>query len=127
MTIRVALAALAATLVATQAAAASSCLRQAQIYNWNAPNDTTLIVEDDLHQKFKITLFSKCLNLTFKQRIGFKVFGGTALSCVSSGDTIITGSQIGPQSCAIRKIEPYTPDMEKADKAAAAAAKAAAH
>ena len=83
--------------------------------------------KDDLHKKFKVTLLSKCINLTFKQTLGFKVFGGTGLSCVSPGDTVFTGSEIGPQRCAITKVEAYTPDMEKADKAAAEAAKAAAH
>jgi len=104
MKIAVALAALAAAFVATQALAQKPCLRQDQIYNWNAPNDTTLIVEDDLHRKFKITLLSKCIGLTFKQRLGFKVFGGTGLSCVSPGDTVFTGSPTGPQRCAIKMV-----------------------
>jgi hypothetical protein len=124
---RIALAVLATVFLATNALAQKACLRESQIYNWNAPNDTTLIVEDDLHKKFKITLLSKCIGLTFKQRLGFKVFGGTGLSCVSSGDTVFTGDSMGPQRCSIKTIEAYTPDMEKADKAAAAAAKAAAH
>jgi len=127
MKLRIALAALATVFVATNALAQKACLRQDQIYNWNAPNDTTLIVEDDLHKKFKLTLLSKCIGLTFKQRLGFKVFGGTGLSCVSTGDTVFTGDPTGPQRCAIKTVEAYTPDMEKADKAAAAAAKAAAH
>jgi hypothetical protein len=127
MKIRVAIAALATACVATHALAQKPCLRQDQIYNWNAPNDTTLIVEDDLHRKFKITLLSKCISLTFKQRIGFKVFGGTGLSCVSPGDMVITGDPTGPQRCAIKTVEAYTPDMERADKAAADAAKAAQH
>ncbi len=127
MKIRVALLALAASAIATQALAARPCLRQDQIYNWDAPNDTTLIVENDFHKKFKITLLSKCLSLTFKQRLGFKVFGGTGLSCVTPGDSVFTGSEIGPQRCAISRVEAYTPEMEKADKAAALAAKAAAH
>ncbi len=65
-----------------------------------------------------------CLNMQFHERLGFKVFGGTGLSCVSRGDDVISGSEIGPQRCPISKIEPYTPEMEKADKAAKEAAKA---
>jgi hypothetical protein len=127
MKFRIALTALATVFVATNALAQKPCLRQDQIYNWNAPNDTTLIVEDDLHKKFKLTLLSKCISLTFKQTLGFKVFGGTGLSCVSPGDSVFTGDVTGPQRCSIKTVEAYTPDMEKADKAAAAAAKAAAH
>ena len=126
MKIRVAMAALLAAFAATSALAQKPCLRQDQIYNWHAPNDTTLIVEDDLHRKFRITLLSKCVGLTFKQRLAFDVFGGTGLSCVSPGDTVIIGDPTGPQRCAIKTVEAYTPEMEKADKAAADAAKAAA-
>ena len=123
---RLAFAALAAALLLSgQAMAASTCLRQSEIYNWNSLNDRTVIVEDNFHQKFKLSLLSPCLNMQFKERLGFKTFGGTALSCVSRGDDVIAGSEIGPQHCPISKIEPYTPEMEKADKDAAAAAKAA--
>jgi len=122
MNTKLALVALAATLYALPASASGVCLRQDLIYNWNAPNDTTLIVEDNFHKKFKVTLLSKCLSLQFKETIGFKVFGGTGLSCVSAGDSIITGSESGPQRCAIKSVEAYTPEMEKADKAAKAAA-----
>jgi hypothetical protein len=123
---RLAFAALAAALLLSgPAMAASTCLRQSEIYNWNSLNDRTVIVEDNFHQKFKLSLLSPCLNMQFKERLGFKTFGGTALSCISRGDYVIAGSEIGPQHCPISKIEPYTPEMEKADKDAAAAAKAA--
>jgi hypothetical protein len=123
---KLAMAAFAATFLSGHAMAAGACLRQANIYNWNSLNDTTVIVEDDYHQKFKLTLMSPCLNMQYKERLGFKVFGGSALACVSRGDEVIAGSQIGPQHCPISKIELYTADMEKADKDAAAAAKKAA-
>lgn len=130
MKTKLALAAFAATLISGtmisgQAIAGGACLRQANIYNWNALNDRTIIVEDDFHQKFKLTLMTPCLHLQYRETIGFKSFGATALSCVSRGDDIVSRSMIGPQRCPISNIEPYTADMEKADKAAAAAAKAA--
>jgi len=112
------IAAFAATLLCGQALAGASCLRQSQIYNWNALNDRTVIVENDFHQKFKLSLMTPCLNMQYHERLGFKSFGGTALSCISRGDDVISGSPIGPQRCPISKIEAYTPEMEKADKAA---------
>jgi hypothetical protein len=117
----------AASLLSVPAFADRVCLQQSQIYNWDALNDHTLIVEDNFHKKFKLTLMNRCQNLQFHERLGFKVFGGTALSCVSKGDSVLSGTTIGPQTCPIKLIEAYTPDMEKADKAAAAAAKAAEH
>jgi Family of unknown function (DUF6491) len=124
---KLAIAAIAATFLSSHAMAAGACLRQANIYNWNSLNDTTVIVEDDYHTKFKLTLMTPCLNMQYKEHLGFKSFGGSALSCISRGDEIIAGSQIGPQHCPISKIEVYTADMEKADKDAAAAKKAADH
>lgn len=104
------------------AAAAPSCLEIGQIYNWHANDDKTLIVEDNWHQKFKLSLMAPCINLTFKERVGFKTIGGfTGLSCLSKGDEVLVRDPGFPERCPIIGIVPYTPDMEKADKAAAAA------
>ncbi len=116
MKMTLALVVLMATQISSTAWAAAPCLRQDQIYNWTPLNDTTLVVEDDLHKKFKLTLLGKCFDLQYRERIGFKVFGGFGLSCVTRGDSILSGSVIGPQRCSIKTVELYTPDMEKADK-----------
>jgi hypothetical protein len=113
-----------AVLASAPALAAPSCLQLGQIYSWNAPNDKTLIVEDNWHQKFKLSLLGPCMNLTFKERVGFKSFGGTELSCLSKGDSVLVREPGFPQRCPIVDIVPYTPQMESADKAAAAAKKA---
>ncbi len=110
-----------AALVSTHALASGACLRQANIYNWNSLDDRTVIVEDDFHKKFKLTLMTPCLNMQYHERLGFKVFAGSELACVSRGDEILSASPIGPQHCPISKIELYTPEMEKADKDAKAA------
>ncbi|HKD21441.1 MAG TPA: DUF6491 family protein [Rhizomicrobium sp.] len=110
-----------AALAATPVLAAPSCLQLGQIYSWNALDNKTLIVEDNWHQKFKLSLMVYCQNLTFKERIGFKAFGGTQLSCLSKGDYVLVRDPGFPQRCPIMDIVPYTPQMEAADKAAKAA------
>ncbi|HEY2068581.1 MAG TPA: DUF6491 family protein [Rhizomicrobium sp.] len=113
-------------LAGTPAFANSSCLEVGQIYNFNAPDNKTLIVEDNFHNKFKLGLMGYCPSLNFKERIGFKSIGGMQLSCLSPGDQVIVRNMgTGGQVCPIRTIVPYTADMAKADKAAAAAAAAA--
>lgn len=116
-----------AILAAAPAHANSRCLQIGQVYNFKALDDKTLVVEDDFHNKFRIALMATCPTLTFKESIGFKTFGpATALTCVSKGDDIVTRDRpMGPQICAIKDIEPYTPAMMKADADAAAAKKAA--
>ncbi|HTT97178.1 MAG TPA: DUF6491 family protein [Rhizomicrobium sp.] len=118
---------LAASALSAPALADRVCLQRSQIYNWNALNDRTIIVEDNLHKKYKLSLLVSCQHLQFHERLGFKTFDPSALACVSKGDSVISGTEIGPQTCPIKTIEAYTPEMEKADKDAAAAAKAAAH
>ncbi len=99
-----------------------ACLRFGEIYSWNAPDNYTLIVEDNLHKKFKVRLMSYCPNVTFKERVGFRSPGSMDLSCMSPGDDVIVNQfGAGPQRCPISSITAYTPAMEKADKAAAAA------
>ena len=122
-----AVAVLTASLLSAPALADRVCLQRSQIYNWDAQNDRTIIVEDMLHKKYKLSLMVSCQHLQFHQTLGFKTFDPSALACVSRGDSVISGSEIGPQTCPIKTIEAYSPEMEKADKDAAAAAKAAAH
>jgi hypothetical protein len=106
-------------------AAGDSCLRVGQIYDWKAKDSSTLIVEDTFHRKFKVDLLGSCINLTFKQRIGFASPGGTSLSCLSGGDTVFfRDSALGKQKCSVKEVGAYTPEMEKADAAAEAAKKA---
>jgi hypothetical protein len=117
------------SVLAAMPAFAKPCLQYGNIYSFNALNDKTLIVEDDFHNKFKVSLLGFCPELTFKEGIGFKAFGPhMALTCVSAGDSIVTRNiGTGPQRCPINKVELYTPDMAKADADAAAAKKAAEH
>lgn len=111
-------------LVSTPALADPSCLEISQIYNWKAPDNKTLIVEDNWHHKYKLSLMGYCPNLTWRQRVAFKSIGGTELSCLGKGDEVDVRGWGIPARCPITNIVPYTPQMEQADKAAAAAAKA---
>jgi hypothetical protein len=116
-----------AVLAAAPAYANPRCLELGQIYNWKALDDKTLIVENDTHDKFKVTLLATCPGLSFKEQIGFKSFGpAMSLTCVSAGDSVVTRDfATGGQRCSIKSVEPYTAAMLKADADAAAAKKAA--
>lgn len=116
----------AATLLsATPASAQPACLQFGQIWSFNAPDNKTLIVEDNFHRKFKVSMFGTCIGLTFKENVGFQSRGSMSLSCMSAGDNIVVNqSGLGKQTCPIKSIVAYTPEMQKADEAAAAAKKA---
>lgn len=108
-------------LLSKPALADPACLQFGQIYSWKAIDNQTLIVEDNWHNKFKVSLMGYCPNLTFKERVGFKSPGSTALSCMGKGDEVIVRDISMPSRCPIVNITPYTAAMEKADKDAAAA------
>ena len=106
-----------------QSSAASACLRFGEIYSWKALDNRTVIAEDNRHNKFKLALMGYCPNVQFKERVGFQSPGSTYLSCLSAGDTLLV-NQFGsgqPQRCPITSVSAYTPEMEQADKAKAAA------
>lgn len=105
------------------ASTGKACLEVGRIYNWNAPNNRTLIVESDTHKKFKVDLMSYCPGLDFKETIAFASPGGTYLSCLSPGDTVAFRDTGMGNSCFIKSVSHYTAAMEAADKAAKAAAK----
>ncbi|MGH6872661.1 MAG: DUF6491 family protein [Rhizomicrobium sp.] len=113
-------------LVSAPALASPTCLSIGQVYNWKVLDDKTLVVEDQFHNRFRMALMGVCPSLKFKERVGFKAVAGfSQLSCLSAGDdVIIRNFGTGPQVCPIKTVVPYTAEMEKADMAAAAAAKA---
>ncbi len=98
-----------------------ACLQVGRIDSWRAPNNRSLIVENDSHQKFKVDLMGYCPGLTFKETIGLRSPGGSYLSCVGPGDTVFFHDIGMAMHCVISKVTAYTPEMEKADKAAKAA------
>jgi hypothetical protein len=109
---------------APPAAAPRACLEFGEIYNWNVVDNRTLVVEDNLHRKFRVSLLGYCPNLNFKERVGFRSLGAMRLTCLSPGDSVIVNNLgAGFQRCPIKSIEAYTPAMQKAEEAAAAANK----
>ena len=97
-----------AAILAATPAAADPCLRQSDIWNWKSINDKTLILENSRHQKWLAKLIGTCSEFNFRQTIEVKSFGGTRLSCVEKGDSVITRSAGFHGSCSIESLEPYT-------------------
>lgn len=94
-----------------------ACLQIGRIWSWYAPDNRTLIVENDTRKKFKLDLMGTCPGLTFKNTIGIRSPGGSYLSCVTPGDSVFFHDIGMSMRCVISKISHYTPEMEKADKA----------
>ena len=104
-----------------EAAQKRVCLQIGRIWSWHAPNNKSLIVESDTHKKYKVDLMGYCPGLTFKEALAFKSIGGMSLSCITPGDVVFFHDVGMETRCVISKVSAYTPEMEKADKAAKAA------
>ena len=93
------------------------CLRQIDIYSFDAvPGNRSLIVEDRRHQRYRLNFQGICTGLQYKMGLAFKSFSNSNLSCLSRGDQVIQREPIGPSHCIIRDIQRQTPQMDRADR-----------
>ncbi|MGH6888795.1 MAG: DUF6491 family protein [Rhizomicrobium sp.] len=114
----------AVSLGAPPAGAQPGCLQIGRIWSWKPLDRQTLIVEDEMHRKFKLQMMGYCPRLPLKLDLAFKSNGGTSgLDCVAKGDDVISQDVGSSFTCPVMSVVPYTAAMERADKAAAAAAK----
>jgi hypothetical protein len=101
------------------------CLRQGYIYDFqNVPGNRSLVVIDLARKRYRLDFVGVCYNLQYHLSVGFKTHGVGTLSCVAKGDQVIMRDAVGPNWCVIKDIQYQTPELDKADAAAVAAAKA---
>lgn len=90
------------------------CIRQDDLYNWNALSDKQVVIENREHQKALLTLIGACSGLKFHEAMAIHSVGGMALSCVSPGDEIsVHDFGGGMDRCAITSVTPYAGDTGK--------------
>lgn len=106
--------------------ARTDCLRLGQVDSFSAirGNERAFVVTDKLRRRFRINLMYRCPGLDFNMAVGFKTLESGPLACIARGDTVISRdvTRAGDR-CPISSVEPYTPAMEAADKAASAKAR----
>lgn len=98
------------------------CLMHNEIDGWGARDDHSMIVNDRFGKKYLLTLAGLCSDINFSFGVGIKSLGPSVpMSCVERGDRIVMrggGAMRHDDTCWITKIQPYTKDMEAADKEA---------
>lgn len=106
-------------LVPAAASAQQNCLMSAQIWSWKPLDRRTLIVQDTIHRQFKLTLYSPCPGIDYNIGAAILSHGNTALDCVRQGDVVVHRGYALGNRCPIKSVELYTPQMQRADEAAA--------
>jgi len=101
-----------------------ACLRQRNIYDFQlVPGNRSLIVIDLSRQRYRLNFMSKCYNIQHQFGLRFKSFGVGTLSCIARGDSVLLNDPVGPNQCIVQSVQYQTPDLDRADFAAAQAAK----
>ena len=100
-------------LAALPAQAQTRCLQIGRIWSFNPVDNRTLIVTDDQRRKFRVDLMGTCPRLHLKLSLGIKSASGmTGLSCVRSGDIVMSRAPGGTQfRCPVRTVTPLTTTM----------------
>jgi len=114
MTREVLLAALGAAIaLAGPAAAASSdqaCIARRNINGFNAPDDRTVYIRAGVNQIFRLDLMNDCLNLSFRQTIGFDNRPNRNWICTPLEATIVYRGNGMKQRCPVKAMRKLTPE-----------------
>ena len=95
-------------LAGSPALAASSCIRQDDVRNWTAINDKNIVLENLRHEKFLMKLVGTCSDFKFHEDLEIRSHGAIGLSCVQSGDTVVTRTSGFRGLCTVTSVTPYT-------------------
>ena len=98
------------------------CLRHRDVDGWGARDDHSMVVNDRFGRKYLVSLAGVCSDVNWAFGAGFRSVGGNFPgSCVERGDHLILrggGVSFPHSTCWVTKVQPYTPDMQQADKLA---------
>jgi Family of unknown function (DUF6491) len=92
---------------------ASIAFADKNIWNWQVLDNQTVLIETNSHRWYKARLLSPCINLPFKDRLGFESNPGGSFDKFS---TIKTGNQ----TCPLISLTETAAPPKKSKKAASA-------
>lgn len=124
MKMKLVLAALVLAAAAAPAYAANDvCLLHRDVDGWGARDKHSVVINDRFGRKYLLSLSGICDDLNFAFGMGIRSLGGVNMgTCVERGDRIVMrGGGVGPvpnNTCWVQKVQPYTKDMEQADRLA---------
>lgn len=105
---------LAATLLATQAVAASGevCLQHNRLQSWRAVDDSTMVMTDLQQNQYTVRMKGTCSNLARLQaKLIFRTWQN--LACLQSGDIVaVTAPGMGSVTCSIAGVSAGAPPSQ---------------
>lgn len=105
-------AALMMLILAAPARADTACLQIGRIWSFHPLDKQTLVIEDQLYQKFRVALAGYCPRLPFKLNLTIKSASGVnGLDCVRRGDMVISEDVGQHYTCPVMSIVPSGQDI----------------
>jgi len=100
--------------------ARQQCLRANQIDSFSSirGTDRAIVVTDRFRNRYRVSFNAPCDDVDFNGAVQIRSLSGSGLSCITRGDLVISRSVTGWRDrCVITRVEPYTRQMERADRA----------
>jgi hypothetical protein len=104
-------------------AAGQPCVLNRDLDGWGGRDKHSMVVNDRFGRKYLVNLQGFCDDVNWSLGVGFRALGGANMNtCISRGDRVVMrggGAGFGANNiCWVSKIQPYTPEMQDADKLA---------
>lgn len=103
-------AAIALTGQAAVASTPQACIARRNINGFSAPDDRTVYIRAGVNQYFRLDLMNDCLNLSFRQSIGFDNRPNRNWICTPLEATIVYRGNGIRQRCPVKAMRKLTPD-----------------
>jgi hypothetical protein len=88
----------------------STCFYRRDVESFSAPDDHTVYVRVGSNRIYRLDLMTRCLDLTFRQRIGLEDQPATAWICSPLEATVVYSATGTLQRCPVKAIHQLTRD-----------------
>lgn len=88
----------------------AQCFLSSNVQNFSAPNSRTVYIRVGVDEIWRLDLMSECLDLPFRQHLGFERTGGDPWICQPIQATIVSREAGIPQRCPVTAMHRLTPD-----------------
>ena len=90
--------------------ASSQCFLSRNVENFSAPDNRTVFIRVGVNEIWRLSLMNDCLDLPFRQNLGFESAGGDPWICSPIQATVVTRAGGIPHRCPVSAMRHLTPD-----------------
>ena len=88
----------------------AQCFLSSNVENFSAPDNRTVFLRVGVKEVWRLDLMNDCLDLPFRQHIGFESSGGDPWICTPIQATVVSRASGIPHRCPVSALHHLTPD-----------------